>query len=226
MNVQINSIFILFIVLCSCTNPQQTQSISEKKVETPVVNKNSNVLPLKIDTLIFSKKIVKQDFYSSLKSDVEHFLSVDIDYDLDGKIDKIFYNSFLNGDSMYIFHNKGHNLVLSLKTINFSEDGLFKIDTIKSVMVDSIHCIVICTHFNGSEGLQKDEYLYFNTVNKQWFLLQSVFKDDYCINVKKCKKTVCKIKQNIQLNTQTNWSKYRHYTEANKSECIITNYVQ
>jgi len=225
MNVQINSILILLIILCSCSSPIQTQSISEKKVETSVVNKYSNVLTSKAaDTLNLSKCTIKQDLYASLKSDVEHFLSVDIDYDLDGKIDKIFYNSFLNGDSMYIFQNKGHNFSLSLKTINFSEDGLFKIDTIKSVMVDSLHCIVISSHFNGSGGLQKDEYLYFNTVNKQWFLLYSIFKDNYCTNEKKCKKTVCKIKQNIRLHTQTNWSKYRHYTEANKSECTVIHY--
>lgn len=223
MSVQINSILAFFIMMYSCSNKQQIHTISKNNnAETLIEVKDSSVIIEKSDTLTVIKNEIKKDLYTSIKSDTEHFLSVDIDYDLDGNKDKIFYNSFLNGDSLFIFKNKNMNYTLSLKTINFSGDGLFVIDTIKGVIIDSINYLVICTHFNGSGGLKKNEYLCYDTKKKQWYLSHTIFVSVECSDEVHCTKTTCKIEQNILLNTQANWTKYRYFTEANKNECVST----
>lgn len=221
MSVQISSILAVFIMMYSCSSKQQIHTISKNNNTATLIEvKDSSVIIEESDTFTVTKNEIKKDLYTSLKSDTEHFLSVDIDYDLDGHKDKIFYNSFLNGDSLFIFKNKNMNYTLSLKTINFSEDGLFVIDTVKGVIIDSINYIVVFTHFNGSGGLKKNEYLYYDTKKKQWFLSHTIFSSVECSDEVHCIKTTCKIEQNILLNTQSNWTKYRHFTEANKNECV------
>ncbi|HRO75123.1 MAG TPA: hypothetical protein PLP27_03110 [Crocinitomicaceae bacterium] len=236
-----NTVFLLLILLGACTvqpekdEPKKERLKVEPKHETSALDTITKLDTTEKDEQFLdapTKRTKNQSLFTWLRSNKEYFVAVDIDYDLDGKKDKIFYPRFLGGDSLFIFHRDSSGYRLSLATTIYLDQGIFAMDTVKGKTINGLRYIVAYTHFNGAGGLQKDEYYYFDTEKQQWFLTHTLFTDDYCFTDLEsknadqiiCEKTVCKIKQNIRLDAQTNWSKYRYVTEANKSECTVKRY--
>jgi hypothetical protein len=167
-----------------------------------------------------SKVIVSKNIYNIINSDTTNYDKYNLDFDNDGLSDAIFSNKFLLGDSLFIFKNNNHKYELTLKTINFSEDGVYVIKNIKKV--DYKKCnLLIDTYFNGEGGMKKEIYLDYNINSKKWKIDNSIFKTTYCDENDNCFNKTCNIIQNVILDKNTNWTNYKNIADYDNSECVV-----
>jgi hypothetical protein len=137
----------------------------------------------------------------------QHFDSVELDYNHDGHLDKIYSHKFLEGDSLFVYRNMNEKYVLSLATYNFTEDGLYVIDSIGIPTDTSLGDLTIFTHFNGSGGMQQDVYLTYQTPDT-WRISYTHYAITECLNEYECIDKCCLIRQNLALTDTTNWEDY------------------
>jgi len=102
---------------------------------------------------------------NEIKVDTSKFNLIYLDFDDDGDLDNIYSSKFLKGDSLYIYRNVNNRFELSLRTTNFTEDGLFMLDSIRTVNSDTLGGIIIYNHFNGAGGLKRIMFLKFYKPN-------------------------------------------------------------
>ena len=169
---------------------------------------------------ILSKENFSENVLSAIDSDTVSYNKYSFDIDNDGYIDKVYCNKHLLGDSLFVFRTVGQKYELSLKTINFSEDGIFVVKNIEKPFTGTTG-LKISAYFNGSEGMTQDIYLYYNKISKEWKIDNTVFKTTFCDEKDNCFDKTCKVAQNIILDNKTNWSKYRNIDSAKKNECKI-----
>jgi hypothetical protein len=90
--------------------------------------------------------------YNRIAADTTNFHCKLIDFDKDGNLDKVCWNKYLTGDSLFVFRNTGAGYACSLKTINFSADGIYEVDDVGEVVENGVNYLVVTTHFNGAGG--------------------------------------------------------------------------
>jgi hypothetical protein len=161
----------------------------------------------------FNSKLKENKF---IKLDTQKYDIYDIDFDKDGKIDKILCDKHLLGDSLYVYKKIGSKYALSLKTINFSEDGIYAVKNIYSIKSKKPN-LVISTYFNGSGGMKQKIFLTFNS--NVWKISKTIFETK--ITSSKCKIKYCTIIQDLILNKNTDWSNYKNIDESKKTDCTI-----
>ncbi len=203
--VQIIKLFLFSICIFFCNCIRKSNSN----------NSLNDSVPVKSETQITSTN--NSNFYNL---DTSKFELWEIDIDRDGDLDKIYSHKFLENDSLYVFKNKEGNYELSLNTYNFSEGGLYKIDSICAINDTSIGNFVIYTHFNGSEGMKRNIFFKLNVAN-EWIITLSYIEILYPLNENTYILKEYSIKQNLLLNRFTNWYDYRTIDMANDTECII-----
>ena len=130
--VQASKLFIasisMFFCACTETNTSDYSLEGSDSIKSELLLENS-------------------DDSNPFKLETSKFELWEIDFDKDGDLDEIFSHAFLNGDSLYVFKNTGKNYELSLNTINFSQDGLYEVDSICAAIDTSLASFVIYTHF-------------------------------------------------------------------------------
>lgn len=157
--------------------------------------------------------------------DTSKFDLFTIDFNGDGVPDEVYSSKFLEGDDLYIFHNSTKGKVLTLKTTNFSEDGLYKVDSIKAFTDKLKGDLIIYTHFNGAGGANLNYILKYKA-DLNWSLAYSQFQELNCPEPEACFTKNCEIYQNITLNDSTDWTKFKTIDKADKEECTITKIIQ
>jgi hypothetical protein len=149
------------------------------------------------------QKALNQQIDSRFYDNVR-FSILDIDINQDGKMDKVIFHKFIQGDSLFVYEKTENGYLLSLRTINFSDDGMFVVDSIYSNKKDEL---IIDTYFNGAGGMKVIQYLKRKHFN-QWILSNTYFENTVCLDEDNCNKNTQNIIQNIELNENTDWSKY------------------
>lgn len=157
--------------------------------------------------------------YYRIAADTTNFHCKLIDFDSDGNQDKVYWNKYISGDSLYVFRNTGGGYECSLKTINFSADGIYEVDDVDEVVENGVNYLVITRHFNGAGGLKQSIYLNYNPQKQCWKIVQTMFKSTECVDTNDCYLKTCKVIQRLALTEKTRWNKYRDVTEARKTEC-------
>lgn len=158
--------------------------------------------------------------YNRISADTSNFHCKFIDFDSDGNQDKVYWSKYLSGDSLFVFRNTGADYECSLKTINFSADGIYEVDDVGEVVENGVNYLVLTTHFNGTGGQVQTIYLSYKQKKQTWKITHTLFQSSECLNEHDCYQKTCKVLQNITLNESTRWNKYRSVTEARKTECI------
>lgn len=189
-NVKINSLILFLIFLIFCC----------------FIKKNEKNKP-------FNSKLIEQKL---IKLDTTKYDIYNIDFDKDGNIDKILCDKHLLGDSLYIYKKVGSKYALSLKTINFSEDGIYVVKNIYSIKSTNPN-LVISTYFNGSGGMKQKIFLTFNS--NIWKISKTIFETKITSSKRKIK--YCTIIQDLILNKKTDWSNYKNIDESKKTDCTI-----
>lgn len=167
-----------------------------------------------------NKIIDSENIYNIINSDTTNYNKYNLDFDNDGLSDAIFSNKFLLGDSLFIFRNNNQKFELTLKTINFSEDGMYIIKDIKKNNFNKNN-LLIDTYFNGEGGMKKEIYLNYNINSKKWKINNSIFKITYCDENDNCFNKTCNIIQNIILDKNLNWSDYKNIGDSDNNQCVV-----
>lgn len=165
--------------------------------------------------------LTEPTLYNRIAADTTNFHCKLIDFDQDGNPDKVFWNKYTSGDSLYVFRNTGVGYECSLKTINFSADGIYEVDDVGEVVENGVHYLVITTHFNGAGGLKQSIYLNYNQQKQSWKITHSMFESTECFGTNDCYVKTCKVIQRLALTEKTRWNKYRDVTEARETECKL-----
>jgi hypothetical protein len=159
--------------------------------------------------------------YNRIAADTTNFHCKLIDFDHDGNLDKVYWNQYISGDSLFIFKNTGADYECSLKTINFSADGIYEVDDVGEVVENGVNYLVVRTHFNGAGGQLQTIYLSYKQKSRTWKVSHTIVQSSECLNEHDCYEKTCKILQNIELNENTKWDNYRSINEARKKECML-----
>lgn len=144
--------------------------------------------------------------------DTLSFSIVDMDINRDGKIDKVIFYKFIQGDSLFVYENTQKGYQLNLKTINFTSDWVFVIDSVFSPEKNEL---VIATHFNGSGGMKKVEHIRRES-SKKWILSYTSFERTICSDENNCFEKTQIVNQNFELNENTDWHKYHYFSDINE----------
>ena len=142
--------------------------------------------------------------------DSSEFDCYQFDFDRDGYLDAIYSHQYLAGDSLFVYRNINETLVASLKTINFSEDGLYKVDSINAIQDTSIGNFAVYTHFMGSGGMKQNIYFKYETA-ESWKITCTTYKLNECLDANNCFDKYCVISQNLELNDHTMWENYNSF---------------
>jgi len=155
---------------------------------------------------VFNQQIDSR-FLDTLSFSIE-----DMDINRDGKIDKVIFHKFIQGDSLFVYENTQKGYQLSLKTINFTSDGLFVIDSVFSPKKNEL---VIATYFNGSGGMKIKEHIRRERF-KKWILSYTSFERTICLDENNCFERIQIVYQNFELNENTDWRKYHYFSDINE----------
>lgn len=127
--------------------------------------------------------------------DTEHYFITNIDINNDGISDKVVSADPYQGDELLLFVNKNDNYELTLKTVNFSEDGGNQIKTIKK----DKNGFVIVTAFPDRGFFETHYFIKFK--NGNWILTHTLYKTESG-NEEDAFIYVCKVKQDIALSDE------------------------
>lgn len=171
--------------------------------------------------------LINSDPFNEIKINPDRFNEIyfdtfELDFNNDGLLDKAYSHKFIMGDSLYIFKNLNGDLKLSLSTINFSQDGLYVVDSIGAVSDSVMGNLVIYSYFNGAGGSKYNYFLKYTEDDiDPWRVSYTQFEYTECNSDKDCFIKKCQIKQNVILNSSTDWNLLRSVDEAEEKECVI-----
>jgi hypothetical protein len=145
-----------------------------------------------------------------------------VDFDLDGRQDIYFWNRYLQGDSLFIVRNTEAGYVYSLRTLNFSEDGLFKVDSIQPAVENEKDFLAIYTHFNGSGGLQKTIFLQYTVAKHQWKISHILEESVEGTEEGEIYLTMCRFELNKKLPSTNSKERLPLTLDSKKKDCKST----
>lgn len=208
LNAKIISGFSFLLILCffiSCQAKHHKEKISKEDVTSIKVN----------DSLIFQQKKDSLVSYVKIEND-ESYQIYDIDINKDGIKDKIANNR--EGSDLLFFIKNNNKYVNVYEGDNYTYDGIYFIDDIKSCNIgDNICCIK--TYFNGSGGQNINYFIKY--INNQWESDKSIIYDlssqsnKICLNSKISKNEECIVLK--EGNSATILNSFKLYTKEVKS---------
>lgn len=128
-----------------------------------------------------------------------------------------YWNRHLEGDSLFVLVFDGSDYRLSLRTLNFTQDGLFRV---QSVGTEQSGYLVVRTVFNGSGGMKCAYFLSFG--GDTWKLVRTEVESTTCRSEKECYLRTCTLAQNLTLDAHTDWKLMRQPEQSRKKECTET----
>ena len=212
------SIFSLSLFLTQCQlNDNRETIILELESFAQTINPDSifniNDLPLNATESAATSKTddslstIQYEYTVGFEQNKYQLFSLDFDHD--GDLDKVYSHKFLAGDSLFVFQNMDGHYTPSLKTTNFSEGGIYMIDSIGVKEDSSLGDFVVYTHFNGSGGLERN--IYFSQQRSQfWEISYTEYEFISCEDQDQCFNKYCLIPQNLPLTIHTNWGNLIH----------------
>ena len=150
INAKVNVKILCFIFLIISCKKQQD-----------VGSKNIDNVPVQS---IEEKKV---NYYS----DNDEYIELNVDLNRDQKKDKVFSHKKNKGNELIFFINEKGNFKLSLKSINFTEDGGRILKSIEAI-TDNNNVLKINTYYPNGETNEASYYISYET---DWYLSRVVY---------------------------------------------------
>lgn len=179
--------------------------------------------PLKYSLVDYYSKISNKTKTLSVFENNKDFFIENIDINNDGVLDKIVSSKPYKGNSLYFFCKKNNSYVLSLESVNFSEDGGNIIKNIYPSTVDK-KTFLLHTVFPDGGNFQAFHYIEYNGSNN-WKLNKTRYeKTDW----QDSKTYICDVKQGIDMKDFISGEGFKHFNSipkkaSNSEMCNIKN---
>ncbi|GAA0872265.1 hypothetical protein GCM10009117_14120 [Gangjinia marincola] len=151
-----------------------------------------------LNNTIHTNQTIETVYELSYYKKSDSYFSKDIDVNKDGNPDIVISNKRLEGNELLFFDSKVNPSKLILKSINFSEDGGYTIDTIEPLDKDGV--LKIITYSAGGDTFAEH---YIDFINNRWMLTKTIYINEVSTE----KETTiyrCVIQQNLEMSELSN----------------------